>query len=172
MPETPRLHRHQPPQTQNPNGLEACSGVLFLSEAQQVRLELQDAQQELDVYGPSALGLEARVQSLRSRLETLEAAVGPSDLECLLLGRLSATQPTSLNNAVVTLCRKHPELTECLTAGAQPPFIASAEARKVWATLHHEGWARLYRTAGLLLTSAGEARLNELWARKEDQRGR
>lgn len=97
-------------------------------------------------------------------LHTQQAA----PLERLLLGRLRAGQPTSLNQAVTQLCELHPELREALTAGAQPPSLAGPEAQRVWATLCRERWGQLYRTAGLVLTPAGEQRLNELWGRKRE----
>ncbi|MCY1703674.1 hypothetical protein [Deinococcus sp. SL84] len=91
-----------------------------------------------------------------------------SELERLLLGCLSVRQPTSLNQAVTRLCERHPELREALTAGAQPPSLAGPEAQRIWATFQREGWGRLYRTVGLLLTPAGEQRLDELWSRHMD----
>ncbi|WP_261665261.1 hypothetical protein [Deinococcus sp. Marseille-Q6407] len=91
-----------------------------------------------------------------------------SELERLLLGCLSVRQPTSLNEAVTRLCERHPELREVLTAGAQAPSLAGPGAQRLWATFQREGWGRLYRTSGLLLTPAGEARLDELWKRRQN----
>ena len=94
------------------------------------------------------------------------------ELERLLLGCLCLRQPTSLNQAVTRLCGRRPDLREELTAGAQPPSLAGAEAQRVWATLCREGWGRLYRTAGFVLTPAGEQRLDELWNRKREDTGK
>ena len=93
------------------------------------------------------------------------------NLEYLLLGCLSMSRPTSLEQAVTKLCEKHPDLAEALSEGAPLPHKAGAQAQRVWRTLQQEGWARLYRTAGLVLTREGEQRLDVLWSRKEQVRG-